>query len=96
MVAALRLSNRCEMWDMSSPETQGELTYMRIQDREKKRIRTFNVLSKILKSIFSIKHLISCMNTFVWLLYTFPKTSTTWYNRHNIALFSKSSDHALN
>lgn len=75
------------------PETQGELTYMRIQDREKKRIRTFNVLSKILKSIFSIKHLISCMNTFVWLLYTFPKTSITWYNRHNIALFSKSSDH---
>lgn len=76
------------------PETQGELTYMRIQGREKKRIRTSNVLPKILKSIFSIKHLIRCMNTFVWLLYTFPKTSTTWYNRYNVAFFSKSSDHA--
>lgn len=67
---------------------------MRIQGRGKKRIRTSNVLPKILKSISGIKHLIHCPNTFVWLLYTFPKTPTTWYNRHNTAFFSKSTDHA--
>ena len=92
MVAALRLSNRWEMWDMSSPRDPRRTDlYVDIGQGEKSRIRTSNMLPKILENIFSmkLKLLIYCRNTFVWLFYTFPKTSTTWDNRHNVAFGSK-------
>lgn len=89
MVAALRLSKRWEMWEMSSPrEPRRTDLYEETGQGGKSRIRTPRKLHKILESIFYPKLPIYCRDPVRWLFYTFPQRCIIWNNRHNTAFGS--------
>ena len=97
MVAALRLSKRWEMWDMSSPRDPRRTDlHEHTGQGEKSRIRTSNMLHKILESNFFIQNLLCTAQT---LLYGFfmPFHKDLSHGIIDTVLYlviSDSSDHA--
>lgn len=89
MVAALRLSKRWEMWEMSSPRDPRRTDlYEETGQGGKSRIRTPSELHKIPESIFYPKLSIYCRDAIIWLFYIFPQRSIIWNNRYNTAFDS--------